>query len=92
MEDIITPIRGDSSTMMAIHEDKSIDLAFVDGDHSYDGVMKDLVAIYPKMKSQSVILCHDSDGETEALRALVDFSNNNKLTKITTVNNYYRLI
>jgi hypothetical protein len=65
--------------MVAIHEDKSIDLAFVDGDHSYDGVMKDLVAIYPKMKPQSSILCHDSGEDSEALRALVDFCNNNNI-------------
>jgi len=82
LEDIITPVRGDSSTMVAIHEDKSIDLAFVDGDHSYDGVMKDLVALYPKMNPQSSILCHDSEEGSEALRALVDFCTNNKLTNV----------
>tara|TARA_R110002074_G_scaffold136836_2_gene281648 strand:+ start:181 stop:804 length:624 start_codon:yes stop_codon:yes gene_type:complete len=82
MEDIITPIRGDSSTMVTIHDDKSIDLAFVDGDHSYDGVMKDLEALYPKMKSKSIILCHDSDAETEALRALVDFCNAKNITDV----------
>ena len=87
MDGIITPVRGDSSTMLAIHEDKSIDLAFVDGDHSYDGVMKDLVALYPKMKPQSSILCHDSGEGSEALRALVDFCNSNNIRDVRGFNN-----
>jgi len=73
LERVIIPIRGDSSYTIGIHDDNSIDLSFVDGDHSYDGVTKDLEAILPKMKSKSVILCHDCHGENEVTKAVRDF-------------------
>lgn len=41
---------GDSSTFAAEFENESIDFIFVDGDHTREGVMKDLVAWYPKLK------------------------------------------
>jgi predicted O-methyltransferase YrrM len=59
LEDIVIPIRGDSSYTIGIHTNKSIDLAFIDGDHSFEGVTKDIDAIMPKMKDESVILFHD---------------------------------
>ena len=31
-------------------EDESCDLVYIDGDHTYDGVVKDLAAWYPKVK------------------------------------------
>ena len=87
LDDIITPVCGDSSTMMAIHSDKSIDMAFIDGDHSYEGITKDLEAIFPKMKSNSIIFCHDCNTGTEALRGLVDFCNSHDLKDIRGFNN-----
>ena len=73
LEGTIIPVAGDSSSMLAIHPEGSIDWAFIDGDHSYDGIKKDLEAIYPKMKPDSYILCHDCDKDTDALRGLTDF-------------------
>jgi predicted O-methyltransferase YrrM len=82
LDDIITPVCGDSSTMLGIHADASIDMAFIDGDHSYDGITKDLEAIFPKMTPQSVILCHDCNTGTDALRGLVDFCNTHGLEDV----------
>lgn len=73
LERIIIPIRGDSSYTIGIHDDESIDLSFIDGDHSYDGVMKDLEAILPKMKPHGIILCHDCHGENIVTKAVRDF-------------------
>ena len=59
MENRIIPIRGDSKYTIGIHDDNSIDFAFIDGDHSYEGCLADLEAVWPKMKEQSPILIHD---------------------------------
>ena len=72
----IIPIRGDSKYTLGIHEDESIDVCFVDGDHSYEGCLGDLEAAYPKMKrGTGVILIHDcctnTDETTKAVRAFV---------------------
>ncbi len=39
--------------------DKPIDLLFVDGDHSYDGCMGDLIKYAPLVKKGGYILVHD---------------------------------
>ena len=75
----IVPIRGDSVYTVGIHDDKSIDLAFIDGDHSYDGCLNDLEAVLPKMKQDTVILVHDCYNNSECLKALVYFTNKYKL-------------
>ena len=73
LERVVIPVRGNSSYTIGIHDDKSIDLSFIDGDHSFDGVTKDLEAILPKMKPGGVILCHDCHGENEVTKAVRTF-------------------
>jgi predicted O-methyltransferase YrrM len=76
----IIPIRGDSKYTIAIHDDNSIDLALIDGDHSYNGCFGDLKAILPKMKkNNSVILIHDCIENTQTFKALEDFSKENSI-------------
>jgi predicted O-methyltransferase YrrM len=41
--------------------DVTFDLAFIDGDHSYDAVMKDLKDAHRQMNPGGLILCHDAD-------------------------------
>ena len=45
-----------------VHEqiDMPIDLLFVDGDHSFEGVMTDLRLYLPKMRPNSILVMHDS--------------------------------
>ena len=38
----------------------SIDLAFIDGCHSYDGIKNDFDAIYPQLSATGVIVFHDT--------------------------------
>lgn len=42
------------------HIPGTIDFAFVDGDHSYDGVMSDFNKVYPLMSNDGTIVLHDS--------------------------------
>jgi len=54
----------DSTQAWRRFSDESIDLLFVDGDHSFDGCLSDLRNWYPKVKPNGVILGHDYDWET----------------------------
>jgi predicted O-methyltransferase YrrM len=74
LENRIIPIRGKSGDTLKIHPLHSIDLAFIDGDHSYKGCLDDLQAVYPRMKPGSTILAHDCYEDTEAYQALKDFT------------------
>lgn len=82
LQNIVIPIRGDSSYTLGIHKDKSIDLAFIDGDHSFLGTLKDLKAVYPKMKPNGVILCHDYTTHKGVEPAVTQFCKDNEITNI----------
>lgn len=75
----IIPIRGNSAYTVGIHDNFSVDLAFVDGDHSYQGCLDDLNAVFPKMRLISEILIHDCIVESEPLAAVFDFCSKNDL-------------
>lgn len=74
MENRIIPIRGDSAYTLGIHNDHSIDLAFIDGDHSFEGCLADLEAVFPKMVSNGVILVHDCVENSASLAAVQKFA------------------
>lgn len=63
------------STASRVHtyEDESVDMAFIDGDHSEEGIMGDLRAVYPKVKHGGVILCHDCVHGSDARNGLIKF-------------------
>lgn len=42
-------------------EDESIDIVFIDADHSYEGVKNDIIYWAPKVKSGGIISGHDYD-------------------------------
>lgn len=48
----------------ALHEDKSVDALWVDGDHSVEGVYRDLTAWLPKLKPSGILCGHDSNFPT----------------------------
>jgi len=55
----IMPMEGYSDEMICKLDDKTIDFAYIDGDHSAEQVYKDAVGMFPKMKSNSIILFDD---------------------------------
>ena len=55
----INVIRKDSSLAAADYADNSVDFVFVDADHSYEGVRKDIIAWFPKVKEGGILAGHD---------------------------------
>ncbi len=50
---------GDSSYNISKMPDGYFDMVYIDGDHEYQGVKKDIMAVLPKMKSAGVIVFND---------------------------------
>jgi len=59
LEQVVTIIDGDSADVAGTVEDGAVDFVFVDGDHRYSGVKKDLDAWLPKIKMGGVLAGHD---------------------------------
>lgn len=71
-------IRDFSVPALATFEDACIDFAYIDGDHSYEGVLSDLEALLPKLKNGGVAMMDDyhqkgwwGDGVIRALNKFV---------------------
>jgi len=52
-------LKGLSGEMIKQISDDSLVLAYIDGDHSFQGCLNDLNAIYPKVKTGGIISGHD---------------------------------
>ncbi len=62
LEDIITHFKQTSAEyLLNTNSFKEIDLLYVDGDHSYAGIMHDFKNFYPKLKKDAIIIAHDVD-------------------------------
>ena len=55
----LTVLRGDSSAMAVYVPDESLDFVFIDADHRYSAVIKDLAAWVPKLKPGGMLCGHD---------------------------------
>lgn len=58
-----------------LYEDNSLDFVTIDGDHSYEGCMADLVNFWPKLKVGGELAIHDMNHPhiPEVARAVNDF-------------------
>jgi predicted O-methyltransferase YrrM len=54
-----------------LYDDQSIDFIMIDGDHSYDGVFKDVTNFLPKMRSGG-LMTGDDAYDPEIMRAVRD--------------------
>lgn len=59
--DIISLIRSPSFNASYRFNDKSLDFVFLDGDHSYDSVKKDILVWRPTIKDGGMLAGHDYD-------------------------------
>jgi hypothetical protein len=80
LEQRIFPIRGSSPYTVGIHRNESIDMCFIDGDHSYEGCYADLKAVFPKMKIGGIVLIHDCARDSDTLKAVLDFTRENDIS------------
>lgn len=69
-------------------KDKSVDLLFIDGDHLYEQVRKDLDNYIPKVKPRGIISGHDLNTQLHDLGSF----NQEFLTKNCVDNNHYGVI
>jgi len=75
-------IRGDSQIKETsdIFHDESVAAIFIDGDHSHEGVRKDLHNWYPKIKSGGIISGHDYIWGGIGVKPIVDTFSESKAT------------
>ena len=64
-EQIIKPVQFDSSAFAKSFQDRSVDFVFIDGDHSYLGVSKDINEWLPKIKPGGWMGGHDYNQQVE---------------------------
>ncbi len=55
----VTILQTDSLSASQTIDDESLDFIFIDADHSYDGVCKDIEAWMPKVKPGGYAFFHD---------------------------------
>ncbi len=73
LKDYITTLKGDSCEMSKRFTDKSIDFVFIDANHQYEFIKRDIEHWLPKMKSGGVLAGHDTqfEGVTRAINELL---------------------
>ncbi|MHB1427043.1 MAG: class I SAM-dependent methyltransferase [Gemmataceae bacterium] len=59
VEDVIFPLRMPSEQAAGLFEDGTLDFVFLDADHDYKAVRRDLEAWFPKVKRRGVLGGHD---------------------------------
>lgn len=70
----LIPMQGLSYHIADQIPDKSVDLIFIDADHSYESVKKDILAFTPKLKDGGILTGHDIDypGVNRAVTELIE--------------------
>ncbi len=67
---------GDTVEQAKYVEDFSLNLVYVDADHSYRGVMRDIIAWYYKLKNRGIMAFHDYENPCYGVRlAVTEFCN-----------------
>ena len=59
--DVITILSGKSSDMISQIPDNSLDICFIDADHRYSNVYRDIELCLPKMKPGGLLCGHDME-------------------------------
>lgn len=75
---VVEVFKNDSVLQAAAYEDKSFEFVFIDGDHTYDGVKRDIEAWLSKVKDGCILAGHDygwpnDTGRWEVREAVEDF-------------------
>jgi len=71
-------LQGDSVEMLEHIVDNSLSMVYIDADHSYEGVKRDIEAAYPKVVSGGILAFHDFlSPDYEVEKAVKEFLINN---------------
>ena len=72
--DRLVPIQGYSYSNVVVDKVPTVDLIFIDADHSYDGCKKDIIAYLPKVATKGLLTGHDIDypGVNRAVNELIE--------------------
>lgn len=65
--------KGDSSSILSTFPDNTFDMIYIDGDHTYEGVKKDLKMSYFKVKPGGWIMGHDFGINPEKTKNYYEF-------------------
>ncbi len=84
---LIEPLRG-TSGQIARSFDKSVDLLFIDADHSYDGVKTDVQSWFPKLGRHAIVVFHDI-GWAEGVQRVVAELVRSRVQEETFLSNMY---
>ena len=68
--DYITPVKTTSHQAAERYDNETLDFVFIDGDHSYDIVRKDIELWLPKVKKAGTIAGHDYFNAPDVRRAV----------------------
>lgn len=69
--------------------DNSLDFAFVDGDHSYRGLRKDIFLVTPLLKDYAVMALHDTAAVGACKRVYDDLLNSRNFTRLRAFDNRF---
>jgi len=69
--------------------EKSLDFAFVDGDHSYRGLRQDIFLVTPLLKEYAVMALHDTAAVGDCKRVHDDLLNSRNFTRLRDFNNRF---
>lgn len=73
-------LRGLSHEMAKLVEDNTLGLVYLDGDHSFSGVMTDINSWYPKLVKGGIIATHDYESPAYGTKqAFEEFAQHNGL-------------
>lgn len=89
--DKIVMYKDTSENCVSKFENEQFDYIFIDGDHSYEGVIKDLYNYYDKVKTGGIFSGHDVN-LADVQKALMEFRSVNGINteiKFTDVNVWY---
>jgi predicted O-methyltransferase YrrM len=87
LANVIAPVRGFSQDVADRIPDQ-LSLLFVDGDHSYEAVKRDLLLYLPKLRAQGILVLHDwSQGAVR--RAVVERVHLQETERLVVLPNLY---
>lgn len=74
-------IREPSLVAVKKFKDEDLDFVYIDGEHSYEGVTRDVFAWYPKVKKGGIISGHDFT-TPNVQKAVINFCKSNQIKNI----------